>query len=224
MCGRYTLTTSAKALAAAFWLDDEPQIVPRHNIAPSQPVGVIVQEPESGPLRFAMMRWGLIPHWARDPSIGNRLINARSEQITTKPAFRAAIRYRRCLVAADGFYEWKRTDGGKQPYRITMMDRSVFALAGLWESWQDPGGAQIDSCAILTTRPNDLVADIHDRMPVILDRADYRRWLDRQMTDPGQVVELLGPFAAKPMEAYPVGRIVNNPRNETPLCIERLPA
>ena len=221
MCGRYTLTTSAAELAKHFWLEREPRLGARYNIAPSQPVCTVMEDrDQGGPPQCRLMHWGLVPHWAKDTAIANRLINARSETAAAKPAFRAAMRYRRCLIPANGFYEWQRTGTRKQPHLIAMADRSLFAMAGLWEHWQSENGDELESCVVLTTEPNELMAPIHNRMPVILARDDYRAWLDPTQTDASQVLPLLRPAPAETMAAIKVGTVVNNPRNDTPACAE----
>ncbi len=221
MCGRYTLTTSAEQLARQFWLQRQPQVDPRYNIAPTQAVAVVVADRDHvNRTELRMMHWGLIPSWARDKAVGNRMINARSETVTTRPAFRTAIRRRRCLIPADGYYEWQNTGRAKQPYRITMPDGGVFAFAGLWERWQGDGPDAVESCTVLTTKPNASLARIHDRMPVILPRDAYLQWIDPDLTDPPRALALIGTFPPDQLTAYPVGLTVNNPRNETPQCIE----
>ena len=224
MCGRYSLTTSAAELAKQFWLANEPTLIPRFNIAPTQPVGVVLQDHDGdGQSQFRMMRWGLVPNWAKDVSIDGRMINARSETVTTKPSFRSAIRYRRCLIPADGFYEWKRVGQHKQPHRITTTNGGLFAFAGLWEHCPSDAGDQLETCAILTCNPNPLMATIHNRMPVMLARNDYRQWMTPAVTDAKTLAPLLTAFTAEPMIAYPVGLVVNNPKNNNPQCIEPLP-
>src|SRR5215216_3572508 len=176
MCGRYTLRTPVDTLAEAFEIEEYPSsIVPSYNIAPTQEVAAVVEEDEKRKLE--MLRWGLIPSWAKDPAIGNKMINARAETLAEKPSFRTALKRRRCLVVADGFYEWKKTGGGKTPMYVQLKDGQPFGFAGLWEAWQSPEDGLIKTCTIITTTPNELLADIHDRMPVILPREAYDRWL-----------------------------------------------
>ena len=220
MCARYTLTTSAEQLARQFWLSQHPLIEPRYNIAPTQSVAVVVADREAR-TDCRMMRWGLIPSWAKDMAFGSRTINARSETVTTRPAYRAAIRSRRCLIPADGYYEWTGTGRTKQPFRITMVDGGLFAFAGLWERWRGDEEKEIESCTVLTTEPNVSMARIHNRMPVILPPDAYRLWMDPTVTDPTQVLPLLRAYPDDRMTAYPVGLVVNNPRNEKRACIER---
>lgn len=220
MCGRFTLTAKPQAVADAFGLDEAPaELAPRWNIAPSQAVAAIAN---AAPRRLAWFRWGLVPSWAKDPAIGHRMINARAETAADKPSFRAAFRRRRCLVVADGFFEWRRDGRLKTPMHIRMRSHEPFAFAGLWEVWQPPGPPDtppLRTCTILTTAPNDLVAPIHDRMPVILPRAAWDLWLDPD--DPGRdaLEPLLRPCPAAGMEAYPVSTLVNSPANDRPECI-----
>lgn len=214
MCGRYTLTADPTELAAYFDLDTVPTLEPRFNIAPTQSVPVIRAVPELG-RHLDLVRWGLIPVWAKDRAIGNRMINARADTVAVKPAFRAALRHRRCLVVADGFYEWRQVDGHKQPYWIGFEGRTPFAFAGLWEHWQDrSSGERVESCAIITTDANPLVRTVHDRMPVILPPQHFDAWLDPQQTAAEPLLALLKPHADTDMIAYPVSRNVNNPRND----------
>ncbi len=220
MCGRFTLATAPTALATLFDLDAAslPPLAPRYNIAPTQPVA-IVRAAEDGGREMVLARWGLIPSWAKDPSVGARMINARSETIADKPAFRAAFRRRRCLVPADGFYEWQAVNGKKQPYYIELRDHGPFAIAGLWEHWQAPTGEEIESCTLLTTDANDLVRPLHDRMPVILAPEDYALWLDPAVSDPVLPAQLLRPFPPAAMALHPVSTRVNTVRNDDPSCI-----
>ncbi len=221
MCGRFTLRTPAAAIVDHFAVEGEvPSLTPRYNIAPTQAVAVVRMEGEgTSPRReLAMLQWGLVPHWAKEPSIGNRMINARAETVAEKPAYRAALRRRRCLVPADGFYEWRKTDGRKQPYFIRFKDNELFAFAGLWEHWEGPDHSSIESCTLLTTEANELVRPIHDRMPVILPSEAYRLWLDPSEQDPSRLLPLLDSHSADPMQTYAVDAIVNNPRNERPEC------
>jgi len=220
MCGRYSLTKESEEVAKLFDLPEDPRLAPRYNIAPAQPVGAVIEDAELGQCQWRLLHWGLIPGWAKDTTIGNRMINARSETAAGKPAFRSAMKYRRCLLAADGFYEWKKAGQGKQPYYIRMADEGLFALAGLWEHWQGEHGEEIESCAILTTEPNALMREIHNRMPVILEPDDHAAWLDPQMQDASAVQHLLRPLHAERMVAQPIGKYVNNPRNEGPRCIK----
>lgn len=224
MCGRFALTqTDEGTLVETFQIDGVPvDLAPRYNIAPTQPVATIVQDGSQRVLKI--MRWGLIPSWAKDPTIGNRLINARGETVHEKPSFRAALRRRRCLVIADGFYEWQaQPDGPKQPVFITMQDRAPFGMAGLYEFWTEPdSGETLTTCTIITTQPNELMAAIHNRMPAILPREDYAAWLDPDRTDSAALMPLiLRSYPAEAMACYPVSRKVNNPSVDDPSLIER---
>ncbi len=219
MCGRFTLRTPAHRLAEAFGVDALPNLAPRYNIAPTQDV-VAIRHTEAG-RGLAMLRWGLIPGWAKDPAIGSRMINARAETVAEKPSFRAAFRQRRCLVAADGFYEWqKAAEGPKQPYYIRLESDAPFAIAGLWERWRDPAGETVESCTLITTEANPALAPIHHRMPVIVSPADYDAWLDPRPASADALHDLLRPYLGAEMAAIPIGRHVNNVRNDDPGCIE----
>jgi len=217
MCGRFTLTTPADAIADLFALAVVPELSPRYNIAPSQPVAAVRER--DGERRLDLLRWGLVPSWAKDPAIGNRMINARAETVADKPAFRAAFRERRCLIPATGFYEWKRTEATKQPYLVTAAGDGLLALAGLWELWKVPDGGRLETCTIITTSANDLVAPIHDRMPVILERHDFDLWLT-PTTESDRLLQLLRSCDSSALAARPVSTYVNTPRNDDPRCIE----
>jgi len=218
MCGRYTLRTPVEKLAEEFGLEDSSvDLPPNYNVAPTQGVAAVLAE--NGHRRLEVLRWGLIPPWADDPQIGSRMINARAETAHEKPSFRRAFRERRCLIPADGFYEWKRTNGTKQPYYIHMKEGRPFAFAGLWESWREEDGPEVRSCAILTTRPNALASEIHDRMPVILPAGTREAWLDPE-AEKEELLALLEPYPEDEMEAYPVSRYVNSPQNNDPRCVE----
>ena len=219
MCGRFTLATEADKLRWAFpgfVFPDE--IRPRYNIAPSQNVTAVLNDAVD---RARELKWGLVPHWAQDPKIGNRMINARSETLHEKPAFRNAYRRRRCLIFADGFYEWRKDPGAKTktPVYIRLASEAPFAFAGLWERWEPTGESPLFSCTIITTEPNPLVAEIHNRMPVILPAEDHAAWLACGDTPPDALSGLLGPYPASEMVARPVSRRVNNPRVDSPDCI-----
>jgi putative SOS response-associated peptidase YedK len=222
MCGRFTLSTPAQTLQKLFDLPEVPELSPRYNIAPSEMLAT-VRLPEGKPSReLALLRWGLIPPWAEDPDVGNRMINARAETVATSPAFRGAFRRRRCLVPADGFYEWQRQGRHKQPYYLHMRDGSPFAFAGLWEHWKGPEGKVIESCTLITTEPSDLVRPVHNRMPVILAPDDYALWLDPGVQDVEPLKALLRPYPPEQMEAYPVSQMVNSPANDDPACVAPL--
>jgi len=223
MCGRFTLTDPNADLAVQFNLPEIPAMQPRYNIAPTQPVAAVRTARESKGRELVMLQWGLIPFWAKDPKIGARMINARSETAAEKPSFRAAFRRRRCLVIADGFYEWQKQNGNKQPFFIHLRDARPFAFAGLWEHWEGPDDSIIESCTLLTCDPNDFLRAVHNRMPVILDPEHYDLWLNPEVQQPDTLQPLLRPYAAEDMDAYPVSRYVNSPGNDSPKCIEPLP-
>lgn len=209
MCGRFSLTANEAELNLRFELEGgEAPYVPRYNGAPTQLMAVITSE---NPHRLSYHRWGLIPPWAKDISIGNKMINARAETITEKASFRTPLFSKRCLVPADGFYEWQQ-DTGKQPYRIFVKSSALFAMAGLWERWKSPAGEVVDSFNIITTEANEFMKPIHNRMPVILKREDEKTWLGSK--DSAEILSLLRPYPAEDMDAFPVSKQVNSPRNE----------
>lgn len=226
MCGRYILTTAEEELIAEFDLIRAEFIENRYNIAPSQLVPVIRAAEGTTQRRLDLLRWGLIPSWAKDIAFGNKTINARSEGVENKPSFRAPIRRRRCLVPSSGFYEWRRLDGGtkskpnKQPHFIYSQCRNVLAFAGLWEHWQSPDGEVIESFSILTTEANEFMRPLHHRMPVILSPPDYGLWLDPDVQDFAQIKPLLKPCPDDELAAHPVSKLVNSPTNDGPACIE----
>lgn len=215
MCGRFTLRTPAQLLAQVFGLMDVPQFSIRYNIAPTQSV-LAVRLDSRNQREFVTLQWGLVPGWADDPSIGNKLINARAETVPTKPSFRDAFRHRRCLIVADGFYEWEKQGKEKQPMLISHPDNRPFAFAGLWENWRK-GPGEIQSCTIITTTANPFMKQVHDRMPVILKPQDYDQWLTGKLDIAEQ---LLGTSATDGMTMIPVSKIVNSPRNDLPQCVE----
>ncbi len=220
MCGRYSLIVDLGELARRFEFDgDWDAFERRYNIAPTQDVLTVVG---GEPRRGGYMRWGLIPFWAKDKSIGSRMINARAETVAEKPLFRNALRRRRCLVLADGFYEWQKLGKQKRPMRIVMRSGEPFAFAGLWETWRDPQGDVIPSCAIITTSANDTLSPIHDRMPVILPRDLEDLWLDDTVNDPNALTSVLTPYDDDAMEAYEVSTLVNSARNDVPEVLERV--
>ena len=219
MCGRYRLSRRKQLVEEYFDVSsDTDDWVPRFNIAPTQPVPVIRHHPEEARRTLSMMRWGLIPSWAKNTSGAAGMINARSETAHSLPAFREAIKLRRCLIPADGFYEWQRQGSAKQPFCFEVNDSELFAFAGLWERWKDPSGQWTRSCSILTTAPNALTSTIHDRMPVILDKGDYDLWLDPGMTKGENVAALLKPYHARRMRLYPVSNRVNQVQNDDADC------
>ncbi|MBM4124876.1 MAG: SOS response-associated peptidase [Nitrospira sp.] len=224
MCGRFSQTAPPDVIAQEFSLDDPPLLTPRYNIAPSQPVAAIRLHPESAKRDCVLFRWGLIPSWAEDPAISIRMINARAETVAEKPAFRSAFRHRRCLVLADGFYEWRREGRTKQPFYIRKRDGGPFALAGLWEPWQSAEGVAVESCTILTTGANEAMAPIHDRMPVLLDPKDYALWLDPNIRQTEALLPLLRPVPSECLTLYPVSVWVNSPGHDDPQCLAPLSA
>lgn len=218
MCGRYSITTAPEAIRRLFDVDTALNLEPRWNMAPTQ-AAPVVKLMEHGPAKgrrvLAMMRWGLVPSWAKDIDIGAKMINARSETVAEKPAFRGAYKYRRCVVPADGFYEWRTEAGVKQPYRVARRDRAPFAFAGLWELWEGTGeGSALETLTILTTEANEAIADIHHRMPVMLFEKDaFAAWMG---TDFEKAASLMRPCDPSVIEAYPVDRRVGNVRNDDP--------
>jgi putative SOS response-associated peptidase YedK len=218
MCGRFAFYSPTEAVARLFGTPPGADLPARYNIAPTQDAPVI-RARASGGRELVALRWGLIPFWARDAKIGNRLINARAETVAAKPAFRQAFRKRRCLVLADGFYEWQKTADGKQPWFISLAGGGPCALAGLWESWRGDDAAPLETCSIITTRPNELMARLHDRMPAILLDAAVDRWLD-PAADAAALTDLLAPIPDHRLAAAPVSRRVNSPANDGPELIE----
>ncbi len=228
MCGRYTLSRRHEELIRAFDIARASEALhgtgPRYNIAPGTGVVAVWDDRDREARAADILMWGLVPGWAREPEIGRRLINARAETAAQKPAFKSAMRYRRCLIPADGFFEWKRDGRAKQPYYFQVEDGRLFAFAGLWEHWMSPDGSEIRSCAVLTTEANARVARVHDRMPVIISEPDYDRWLDPALQDAKGVADLLGPIPAEVMRCYAVSSRVNGVREDGPHLIERCSA
>jgi putative SOS response-associated peptidase YedK len=226
MCGRFALTTSVRDLADLFQATEiqVPSVQPRFNIPPTAQVLAVRRLPGLEGRQLVPLRWGLIPMWAKDPAIGNRLINARVETAAEKPAFRDAFRNRRCLVLADGFFEWKKKGGKKEPYLVRMRDARPFAFAGLWDRWHGPDKQTVETCTILTTDANELVRPLHDRMPVILEPGAYDRWLDLEVHDQKKLEPFLQSYPAKAMTAFPVDPRVNSPRHDDPSCIKPITA
>ena len=223
MCGRITLSTDKDDLQSRWGFIDPSGVLdlikPRYNIAPSQNSPTLVVKEDRRVL--VMMRWGLVPFWAKEASIGYKMINAKSETLTEKPSFRKPFKEKRCLVLADGFYEWEKTDKkNKVPYRFVLKNRQPFAFAGLWDVWKTPEGDTLLSFTIITTRANELMERIHDRMPVILNEKDEAKWLDPEFKDTEKLSSLLQPYPSEQMVAYKVSTIVNSPKNDTPSCIE----
>ncbi len=225
MCGRFAQASNPEAIADLFSLSVEaaPSYRPRYNLAPTQPALVLRRNPYTGRRELIFLTWGLIPSWARDPGIGSKLINARAETLSEKPAFRAAFRRRRCLVPADGFFEWRKTGKTKQPLFITRKDRRPMAFAGLWEHWESPDGSVIESFTLITTEPNDLVRPIHNRMPAILPEDAFELWLAVDADLRQLQALLLSPYPAALLEAWPVSSLVNSPVHDDASLIEPLP-
>lgn len=220
MCGRFALATEKHILEMLFELELREEYLPRYNIAPSQELLALRINPVPGEKEFARLKWGLVPFWAKDETIGQKLINARSETVSEKAAFREAFSRRRALIPASGFFEWRREGKTKQPYYVCLKDEKPLLLGGLWESWRG-GDAFIESCAILTTAANGLVAPIHERMPVIIGDDAYGRWIDPR-TAPADLQRLMLPYPVEKMIAYPVSSLVNNPANDLPACLQKL--
>ncbi|MHB8941239.1 MAG: SOS response-associated peptidase [Desulfobacteria bacterium] len=223
MCGRFTLFEPDQVFAREFGVSDFPPRSPRYNIAPSQPVTAVRATSTGNGREITLLRWGLIPSWSKDPSIGNRLINARAETAKEKPSFRNAFRRHRCLIPTNGFYEWQLRERGKQPYFVRMRDERLFAFAGLWDRWESPDKGVIETCTILTTAANTVLAPIHDRMPVILPPAEYARWLDPALKDTDSLAPLLVPFSPEDMLAFPVSPRVNAPSIDDVGCMSPIP-
>lgn len=223
MCGRYTLSSPGDEVALLFDLPEVPQLPLRYNLAPTQESAVVRVVAPGEPRRLDFLRWGLIPYWAKEAAIGNRMINARSEGVAEKPAFKHSFRKKRCLIPADGFYEWKKEGKVKQPFLIHRIDRKPFAFAGLWSVWRDPEkGIPVETFTILTTSPNDLMRPLHDRMPVIIPPESFELWLDPKVEDPEKLQPLLAPLVPDGFEAFPVSRAVNSPAHDAADCIEPL--
>ncbi|MDJ0773558.1 MAG: SOS response-associated peptidase [Mastigocoleus sp. MO_167.B18] len=220
MCGRFTLSATPEAIAEEFNIKNIPDFKPTYNVAPTQNVLAVLNEEKTLQHQFKKLRWGLIPSWAKDFSIAARLINARSETVAEKPAFRSPYKRRRCLVVADGFFEWKKQKDKKQPFYFELQNKHPFAFAGLWEKWNSPQGEEIKSCTILTVAANQLLQQYHHRMPLILKQQDYDLWLDPLIQTPDLLQHLLSPYPAEDMKSYKVSSLVNNPKHNTYQCIE----
>ena len=220
MCGRFTSLLSPELLAVIYEVLAPPDSPLRYNITPSQPV-VIVRQDKSGQRELASVNWGLIPSWSKDPSLSHSLINARGETVSEKPSFRFAFKHRRCIIPVSGFYEWQKLDGTKQPWYIKGVEDRPLSLAGLWEHWPSPDGSVIETCSIITTTANELMASIHDRMPVILSLEAISSWLEPS-TKPDELKDLLRPCAPNILTAYTVSNLVNNPRFDSPSCVARV--
>ncbi|WP_026567269.1 SOS response-associated peptidase [Bacillus sp. UNC41MFS5] len=224
MCGRFTLTATFEEIIDRFEIQafiEQENYEPSFNIAPSQAVHAVINDGKSN--RMGFLKWGLVPPWAKDPAIGHKMINARAETLAEKPSFRKAFQKKRCLVIADSFYEWKRhEDKSKTPMRIKLKSDDLFAMAGIWEAWKSPEGKTLYTCSVITTGPNDLMKDIHDRMPVILKPDDEKIWLDPSGSNPNDLNKLLVPFDESLMETYEVSSLVNSPKNNSIELIQKI--
>jgi putative SOS response-associated peptidase YedK len=224
MCGRFTLTATFEEIIDRFDIAaflDEENYAPSYNIAPSQAVLAVINDGKSN--RMGFLKWGLVPPWAKDSAIGHKMINARAETLAEKPSFRTAFKKKRCLVIADSFYEWKRhEDKSKTPMRIKLKSDDLFAMAGIWEAWKSPEGKTLYTCSVITTGPNELMKDIHDRMPVILKPEDEKTWLDQSISDTNDLNKILIPYDENLMETYEVSSLVNSPRNNTVELIQKI--
>lgn len=220
MCGRVVLTSSPRVLAEMFHLDVLPELEARYNIPPMSDIPVVVPHPKADGLELRMMRWGLVPSWAKDPGMGSRMINARSETVADKPAFRDAYRQRRCVIPADGFYEWQKVAAGKQPYYFHRRDGRPLVFAGLWESWTDPDGRDLETCTILTTGANRVMSPVHHRMPVILPAKDRALWLDLGTEQKETLAALLKPCPDDLLALHPVTTRVGSPTFDEPACLD----
>jgi putative SOS response-associated peptidase YedK len=218
MCGRFTLVDLSQFTDLFPWIRPPDQPAPaRYNIAPSQPVAVVINDPQP---KIEFFQWGLVPHWAKDPSIGNRMINARAESLARKNAFRIPLKRRRCLIPASGFFEWRKNpDRSRTPMYLTRRDGRPMCFGGLWDVWHSPAGGELRTCTIITTDANELAASVHDRMPLILEESAWQRWLAPGEVEPRELEPLLAPFPAEAMRMHPVSRIVNSPGTDAPECI-----
>ncbi|GED70885.1 putative SOS response-associated peptidase YoqW [Brevibacillus reuszeri] len=223
MCGRFTIVFDSDELIERFEVEEVPyEWKKQYNIAPGQLIPAIIED--RGQRRLGRLKWGLVPYWAKDEKSAYKLINAKSETIQEKPAFKQLFVRKRCIIPADGFYEWRKVGSEKQPMRIMMKTGEPFAFAGLFDTWTNPAGEKLHTCTIITTKPNQIVTDIHDRMPVILQKQDEAIWLDRQSFDADRLQSLLVPYDSEKMRAYPVPSIVGSPKNDMPECIEEIAA
>jgi putative SOS response-associated peptidase YedK len=222
VCGRFSLSTPATEIAEHFNLDEAPALTPRFNVAPGQWIASVSQSGEERRSALSLRRWGLVPSWAKDEKIGNRLINARAETVAEKPSFRSALRRRRCLVPADGFYEWSGSKGSKQPYFIGFEGRALFAFAGLWERWTHPEGERVETCTLLTTAATEHLRELHDRMPVIVDPIDYGLWMDPDVQEPDLVSHVIDRNLGGALRFYPISDHVNDVRHDDPRCLEAI--
>ncbi|MDQ1145954.1 putative SOS response-associated peptidase YedK [Bacillus sp. SORGH_AS 510] len=224
MCGRFTLTVNIEEIMDRFMIEsflEYETFLPSYNIAPSQSVLAVINDGKVN--RMGFLHWGLIPSWAKDPTLNHKMINARAETLNEKPSFRNAFKKKRCLIIADSFYEWKRNaDKTKTPMRIKLKSNDLFAMAGIWEGWKSPEGKRIHTCSVITTNPNELMKDIHDRMPVILKPEDEKIWLDPSITDPKYLQQFLIPMDERFMDAYQVSTLVNSPKNNSIELIQEI--
>ncbi|MEK3658482.1 SOS response-associated peptidase [Paenibacillus sp. FSL F4-0236] len=220
MCGRYTITVTMEELMVRYFANDSTIIhyAPKYNAAPMQQIPAVINTGSSN--KLGELRWGLVPSWAKDDKIGNKMINARAESLLEKPSFKRLVSSRRCIIPSDGFYEWKVQGSSKQPMRIVMRDGGIFSMAGLYDIWMDPEGNKLSTCTIITTTPNELMAEIHNRMPVILKPEDETEWLDRGNQDTTSLIKLLKPYDQQLMRAYPVSMAVGNVRTDAKELIE----
>ena len=220
MCGRFSRKATLQAIVDEFEIDEvNGAIEPSYNIAPGQEIAVILKDDSR---KLGLLKWGLIPGWAKDPRIGNRMINARAETLAEKPSFKHPVRRKRCLIVADGFFEWKKEGKQKIPMYIFLKDQKPFVFAGLWDTWTSPEGKKVSTCTIITTEPNKFMEKIHNRMPVILPRDHIDIWLNREVQDEHRVLPLLKPYPEKEMDAYEVSRMVNSPKNNSPQVIQKV--
>jgi putative SOS response-associated peptidase YedK len=220
MCGRYTLTSAPEAIRALFRYAEQPNFPPRYNIAPTQPIPIV--RLVEGKREFALVRWGLLPSWVKDPKAFSLLINARGESVLDKPAFRAAMKYRRCLIPADGFYEWQKAGTRKRPFYVRAKDGGPLAFAGLWECWTGPNGEELGTAAIVTTRASHALSPIHERMPVVVPPEAFNLWLDCKAVDAETAAALIAPARDDLLEAHEIAAAVNRVANDTPALIEPL--
>lgn len=222
MCGRYTITITMEELMLRYFISQTnvPFHRPKYNVAPGQMIMAIINDGEQN--RLGELKWGLVPSWAQNPKVGSKMLNARAETAWEKPAFRELIRRKRCIIPADGFYDWRQDAEGKQPMRIVRRDRKVFSMAGLYDTWVSPDGIKLNTCTILTTTPNELMEPIHDRMPVILHEEDEYLWLNRRIQSHADLDQLLIPFPSELMDAYAVAKTVGSVSYDDPSCIEPL--
>jgi len=218
MCGRFVLENSPEQLMKVYKLSSLPDLSPRYNVAPSQQIAVVRQQ-NGGDRELVMMQWGLIPSWAKDPAIGYKMINARSETAHEKPPFKQALRSRRCIVPVSGFYEWEKKGKEKIPHYIHLRDGDIMSLAGIWETWKSPEGERLETCTILTTVANSLLKPLHDRMPVVLHNEEFNLWFNRDVDDINLLVELFHSYPSDRLEEYIVSKGVNSPSNDSPECI-----